>query len=121
MTDIIGRTVHEIADDNCLGLAAQLAFYFLLAVFPAVLFLVALVGYLPLENALSELLAALGALAPEEVVAFLRGQLDQIPGGSHGSFLTLGIIGTLWGSSAAMAAIIDALNRAYDIPEWRPL
>ena len=61
-TDIVKRTIHEIGDDNCLGLAAQLAFYFLLALFPAVLFLVALVGYMPVENALSELLVALGAI-----------------------------------------------------------
>jgi membrane protein len=101
-------------------LAAQLAFYFLLALFPAVLFLVALAGYLPVENALSELLVALGAVAPEELVALLRGQLDQIAGGRHGSLLTLGIIGAIWSSSAAMVAIIDALNHAYDVTEWRP-
>ena len=65
-TDIAKRTVHEIDDDQCLGLAAQLAFYFLLALFPAVLFLVALVGYLPVDDALSELVGALGAVAPEE-------------------------------------------------------
>jgi membrane protein len=102
------------------GPAAQLAFYFLLALFPAVLFLVALVGYLPVDNALSALLSALGAVAPEELVALLRGQLDQIAQGRHGSLLTLGIIGAIWSSSAAMVAIIDALNHAYDITEWRP-
>lgn len=118
--DIVTRTVREIGDDNCLGLAAQLAFYFLLALFPAVLFLVALVGYLPVDNALSALLSALGAVAPEELVALLRGQLDQIAQGRHGSLLTLGIIGAIWSSSAAMVAIIDALNHAYDITEWRP-
>ena len=119
-TDILKRTVREIDDDNCLGLAAQLAFYFLLALFPAVLFLVALAGFLPVENALSELVVALGAVAPEELVAILRGQLDQIAQGRHGSLLTLGIIGAIWSSSAAIVAIIDALNHAYDVTEWRP-
>lgn len=56
-SQVITKTVHEIGDDNCLGLAAQLSFYFLLGLFPALLFLVALVGYVPLETALSELLA----------------------------------------------------------------
>lgn len=67
-SQVITKTVHEIGDDNCLGLAAQLSFYFLLGLFPALLFLVALVGYVPLETALSELLAALGAIAPPELV-----------------------------------------------------
>jgi membrane protein len=119
-TDILKRTVREIDDDNCLGLAAQLAFYFLLALFPAVLFLVALAGYLPVENALTELVVALGAVAPEELLTLLRGQLDQIAQGRHASLLTLGIIGAIWSSSAAIVAIIDALNHAYDVTEWRP-
>ena len=119
-TDIIRHTVREIGDDQCVGLAAQLAFYFLLALFPAVLFLVALVGYLPIDNILSALLSAMGAVTPEELVALLRGQLDQITRGRHGSLLTLGIIGAIWNSSVAMVVIVDALNHAYDITEWRP-
>lgn len=119
-SQVLKRTVKEIGDDNCLGLAAQLAFYFLMALFPALLFLVALIGYLPVENALSELLAALGTVAPQELVRLLREQLAQIAEGSQTSLLTLGIIGAIWSSSAAMVAIIDALNRAYDVTEWRP-
>ena len=118
--EVVKRTIKEIGDDNCLGLAAQLAFYFLMALFPALLFLVALIGYLPVENALSELLSALGAVAPQELVRLLRGQLAQIAEGRPASLLTLGIIGAIWSSSAAMVAIIDALNRAYDVTEWRP-
>jgi membrane protein len=117
---IARRTASEIGDDNCLGLAAQLAFYFLLALFPALLFLVALVGYLPVENALGELLAALDHVAPPELVALLRGQIEQLMAGSRASLLTLGILGAIWSSSAATVAIIDALNRAYDVTEWRP-
>lgn len=119
-TEIVKRTVHEVGVDNCLGLAAQLAFYFLLSLFPAVLFLVALAGYLPVEKNLTELVVALGAVAPAELVALLRGQLDQIAQGRHASLLTVGIGGAIWSSSAAMVAIIDALNHAYDIAERRP-
>jgi membrane protein len=118
--EVIRRTVKEFGDDNCLGLAAQLAFYFLMALFPALLFLVALLGYLPVENALGELLAAIGTVAPQELMALLREQLAQIADGSQASLLTLGILGAIWSSSAALVAIIDALNRAYDVTEWRP-
>jgi membrane protein len=119
-SQVFRTTVHEIADDNCLGLAAQLSFYFLLGLFPALLFLVALVGLVPVETSLPELLAALGVVAPQELVELLRGQLAQIAEGSQASVLTLGVLGAIWSSSAAMVAIIDALNRAYDVTEWRP-
>jgi membrane protein len=119
-TEIVTRTVREIDEDNCLGLAAQLAFYFFLSLFPALLFLVALIGYLPVENVLTQLLEALGTIAPSEVLTLLRTQLDEVAQGSYGSLLTLGIVGAIWSSSAAMVAIIDALNHAYDIEERRP-
>jgi membrane protein len=119
-TEIILRTIREIDEDNCLGLAAQLAFYFFLSLFPAMLFLVALTGYIPVENVLAQLLEALDTIAPSEVVALLRIQLDEVGRGNYGSILTLGIVGAIWSSSAAMVAIIDALNHAYDVEEWRP-
>jgi membrane protein len=117
---VMRRTAVEVSEDGCFGLAAQLAFYFLLALFPALLFLVALIGYVPIENALDELLATLGTVAPRELVALLRTQLEEITSGSPASLLTLGIVGAIWSSSAAMVAIIDALNHAYDVSEWRP-
>jgi membrane protein len=119
-SQVIRRTVTEIGDDNCLGLAAQLSFYFLLALFPALLFLVALIGYVPLETTFTTLLSALGSVAPQELMVLLREQLAQIAGGNQASLLTLGVVGAIWSSSAAMVAIIDALNRAFDVTEWRP-
>jgi membrane protein len=118
--EIATRTIRDIGDDHCFSLAAQLAFYFLLALFPALLFVVALIGYLPVDNALAELLQALGTVAPQELVQLLQQQLQQIARGNDASLLTLGIVGAIWSSSAAMVAIIDALNRAYDVSEWRP-
>lgn len=114
------RTANEISEDNCLGLAAQLSFYFLLALFPALLFLVAMAGYLPVDNALDEWLATIDTVAPRELVDLVRTEVDQLVAGDRASLLTLGILGAIWSSSAATVAIIDALNRAYDVTEWRP-
>ena len=119
-SQVMKRTVKDLRDDHCLGLAAQLAYYFLLALFPALLFFVVLIGYLPVENEVSALLAALATVAPRELLELLHGQLTQIAGRSSVSLLTLGVLGALWSSSSAMVAIIDALNRAYDVAEWRP-
>ena len=119
-TEILKRTLKEISRDNCLGLAAQLAFYFLLALFPALIFFVALLGYLPVEGALESLLDALAAIAPAEVLAIMRRQMTQLTEGGSAGLLTLGVLGAIWSSSAAMMAIIHTLNRAFDIIDRRP-
>ena len=118
--ELLKRTIREVNDDNCVGLAAQLAFYFFLALFPALLFLVALLAYVPVDRALATILSAIAPVAPEELLRLVRDQLDELREGSQGTLLTFGMAGAIWSSSAAMVAIIDALNRAYDITEFRP-
>jgi membrane protein len=118
--ELARRTMADTFADDCPGLAAQLAFYFLLAVFPALLFLVSLLGYLPLNATLGTAVAQLEAVVPQEVVSLIREQIEQVLAGGHGGLLTLGIVGAIWSSSSAVTAIITALNRAYDIEDWRP-
>jgi membrane protein len=113
------RATFEFMDDNCLGIAAQLAFYFLLALFPALLVIVAALSFVPGPALFDDALAALDRIAPPDVLSLLRGQLAQITGGDHTGVVTLGVLGALWSSSAAMVALIDGLNRAYDVIEWR--
>lgn len=116
---LIKRTVKETIDDDCAGIAAELAYYFALALFPALLFIVALAGYLPIQI-INNLVAGLDSIAPPEVVTIIRKQLESIASGDGPSLLTIGILGALWSSSGAMTSILSALNRAYDIPETRP-
>lgn len=118
-TELARRTVVDTFADGCPGLAAQLAFYFLLALFPAMLFVIALVFMLPIEPALEPVLARLDAVLPPDVLVLVRRQLDQLMQGASGGLLTFGVAGALWSSSSAMTAIITALNRAYDIDETR--
>lgn len=117
--ELVSRTWREINEDNCFGLAAQLAFYFALALFPALIFVVALASYFP-KSVMNDVLAALAPIAPREVVTLIRTQLDAILAAEQGGLLTLGVLGAVWSSSGALTAIIDALNRAYDIDESRP-
>ncbi|MDQ3347929.1 MAG: YihY/virulence factor BrkB family protein [Acidobacteriota bacterium] len=118
--EIVKRTMRETRADGCVGLAAQLAFYFFLALFPALIFLIALVGFIPVGPAIDNALGGLGRFAPSDVVAIVRRQLTQGGSSGEGGLLTFGALGAVWSSSAAMTAIIGALNRAYDIEEWRP-
>ena len=118
-TELLKRTAKETSADNVLGLAAQLAYYFLLALVPAIVFLVALTSFFP-PALVDSMLSGLAAFAPADVHAIVAEQITSLRGGGHGSVLTFGLLFALWSSSAALVAITDALNRAYDIDEGRP-
>ena len=119
-TELAKRTYREVLADNCLGLAAQLAYYFFLALFPALLFLVAIVSFIPITGLLDAITGHLARVAPTEVLSIIQDQVLTIAHGKNGGLLTLGMIGTVWSTSAGLNAIIDTLNQAYDIQEARP-
>jgi membrane protein len=117
---LLRRTVQDTISDNVLGMAAQLAYYFFFALFPALLFLLALASYFPVENLIDDIIAMLGGIAPPEVLTIITDQIRKISAGEQGGLLTLGVLLALWSSSAAMTSIADTLNTAYDIDEGRP-
>jgi membrane protein len=118
--ELLRRTYKETIADNGLGLAAQLGYYFLLALFPTVLCVIALASFLPLQNFTDEVASLLGRVAPPEMVGLIREQMSRLANGNDGGIFSIGLLGALWSSSAAMVAMIDAMNRAYDIEESRP-
>ena len=116
---VVRRTYVDVLDDHCLGLAAELAFYFLLGLFPALIFLVALVSVMPVEHVLDQWFTTIRPFAPPEVLPLVQTQIEELAGGQHSGLLTVGLVGAIWSSSAAMTAIISTLNRAYDLTESR--
>jgi membrane protein len=118
--ELARRTVAEIFDDGCPGLAAQLAFYFFLALFPALLVLVTLIAQLPIQPAVAAALDRMQGFLPQDVLSLMRHEIDRLTSGDHNSLLTFGIAGAVWSSSSAMTAVISTLNRAYDLEEMRP-
>jgi membrane protein len=118
--ELLKRTYSEVVADNCLGLAAQLAYYFFLALFPALLFLVALASFFPIANLLDTITGALARVAPYEALKLIQDQIIKISQDKNGGLLTIGMIGTIWSTSSGVNAIIDTLNQAYDIQESRP-
>jgi len=118
--EVMRRTYNEAIADNCLGLAAQLAYYFFLALFPALLFLVAVLSFFPLGDLTDTIVGTLRRVAPGEVLAIIQGQMLKIAQDQNGGLLTLGMLGTIWSTSSGVSAIIDTLNQAYDIQERRP-
>lgn len=117
--DLVKRTVNETMADDVLGLAAQLAYYFLFALVPAIVCVIAFTTFLP-PNFLQDIIASVSGFAPADVVQILRDQLTSLNQGGHSGVFTFGLLVAVWSSSAAMVGIIGALNRAYDIEEARP-
>ncbi|HMF97396.1 MAG TPA: YihY/virulence factor BrkB family protein [Vicinamibacterales bacterium] len=118
--DLLKRTVADVQRHNCLGLAAQLSYYFFLALFPALLFLVALASFFPIAHLIDEITGALARVAPYEAMVLIQDQLVKISQDNNGGLLTIGMIGTIWSTSSGVTAIIDTLNQVYDIQEGRP-
>ena len=114
------RVWHEIEKDELLGRAAQLAYYFLLALFPALLFLTALMGLFPINASTSEFMRFIQAMLPGDAFSLIQKYLDHVVQGSGGDLISLGILGALWASSSAVTAITEALNVAYGAQETRP-
>jgi membrane protein len=119
-TDLVRRTVKDSVEDDVAGIAAQLAYYFFLSLFPALLFLVALASFFPLYSFTDEVMRLLGPIAPAAVVTLLEDQLTSLSNSGDASLLSIGLLMALWSSSAAMVSVIDAMNRAYDIEDSRP-
>jgi membrane protein len=119
LLDLIIKTAKEVMDDDCASIAAQLAYYFALALFPALLFVVALASYMPFD-VVNDLVESMAKFAPPEVMTIIRGQLESIAAGEQTGLLTIGVLGAVWSSSGAMTSIVSALNAAYDVPETRP-
>jgi membrane protein len=119
--DILTRTFREAFwEDNCLALAAQLAYYFFFALFPTLLFVVALASYFPIATLIDDMFRIFGGLLPPEALRIITEQIVKISNSDDAGLLSLGILLAVSSSSAAMTAIIDTLNHAYDVEETRP-
>jgi membrane protein len=116
------RAVQEFQSDDALGLAAQLAYYLVLALFPFILFLVAVLDTFSNPEFARQILVYLEQVLPGEVYRIIEGYIEQFLGNENSApgLLSVGILGTIWAASGAFSAIIDALNKAYDVEETRP-
>lgn len=116
------RVAQQISKDDLSGRAAQLAYYFLLALFPMLIFLISLLGFLsaPGSQLREALLANLSRVMPGSASDLVQKTIDEVFRSRGGSKLIFGILGALWAASAGMAALTDTLNITYNVEETRP-
>jgi membrane protein len=113
-------TYGNVVRNHTLQMAAALAYYLVLSLFPALILLSAVVAYLPVPDLFNQALALLARFLPADAMGLVRRVLADVISPNKGTFLSLGILGTIWAASGGFAAMIEALNIAYDVRDDRP-
>jgi membrane protein len=111
--------VHDMEKNHTMAFAAALAYYFVLALFPFLIFLSAVVSYLPLPDFFSQVMGLIARVVPAASMGPLRNLIKETILSRHSRLLTFGILFTLWSASSGFTALIDALNTAYHVSETR--
>jgi membrane protein len=115
--DAFKRSGKQFMADDCMGLSQQVAYSSLLAFFPA---MIALIALLEIVGAFDTLQSFLNPVAPKSVTSIIEQlQKDSTHSGSV-VLIVFGVFGAIWAGSGAMGSVVKAVNRAYDKLETRP-
>ena len=120
-TEFIERIWQRINDHDVLGRAAQLSYYFLLALFPLLIFLVTLLGYFAAGGSQlrDSMLRYLATVMPYSAVTLVTSTLDEVTAAKGGGKLSFSLLAALWVASSGMGAISETLNIAFGVRETR--
>jgi membrane protein len=116
---VITGTVNDLMQNHISSFAAALSYYFVMAFFPALIALAALVGYLPIPNLFNTIISTMAQVTPPQSMGLIRRIVADVISPNKGALLSFGLVGVLWTCSSGFSAIIEALNVAYDVPETR--
>jgi membrane protein len=125
LTRIGKRFLGDAQRDDVAGLAAELAYRFLFAVFPFGIFVAALTAFIAgavgFADPTSQIIGAVGDNLPKDIAAGIRPQLEAVIGTTRPGLLTIGAVAALWAATGGTNALIKAMNRAYEVEETRRL
>lgn len=120
MRKYIESLIKKIIEQDFFGVAAEMAFWFILGLFPFLLFLTALFGWMGKKTLITPILTFITNVAPKDVAALILNTLNEAMIFNQGTLIAVFGLGiTIWLSSNAIAVIIKGLNRAYAIEETR--
>jgi membrane protein len=117
--DAAAHVVRDMEKNHTMAFAAALAYYFVLALFPFLIFVSAVVAHLPLPDFFSQVMRLIARVVPADSMGPLRNLMKDTILSRHNRLLTFGILFTLWSASSGFTALIEALNTAYDVSETR--
>jgi len=119
---VLRKTMHEFTEDQCTDLAAALTYYAVLAVFPAALALVSVLGVFgQADKSVQTVVDTLSPLVSEQMLGTIEPALKQIASSDSAGFaLIIGVLVALWSASGYVGAFGRAMNKIYEIDEGRP-
>ncbi len=112
---------NDIFDEHLFVFAAGMSYYLVLSLFPLLVSLAALLGYLPIPHLFEGVLALMAKLVPGEGMNLVRNIVSDVVNHKQTHILTLGLVFTIWTTSSGFAAIIDGLDVVYRVRETRPV
>jgi membrane protein len=113
------QLVQSFGRNQPFDLAAQLAYFAILSLFPFAMFVLTLVGYIPLHGLDAQILGSIYSVMPLDVAKLCEATLKEIIGKQRGWLLVSTLLFALWTASGGASGLITALNRAYDVSETR--
>lgn len=116
----VSNAIRDVQDHHTIQVSAALSYYFFLALFPTLIVLSVLLSWLPVPNLFGWVLVTMARLLPPQTMSTLYTVLADVLTAHRGTWLSLGMLGMIWISSAAFDALIEALNIAYDLKDNRP-
>jgi membrane protein len=119
---VLRRTVSEFREDNLTDIAAGLTYYGVLAIFPAIIALVSILGLVG-HSATQPLIENLGKVAPGPAKTIFTSAIQNLQKsqGTAGVIFIVGLAGALWSASGYVSAFMRASNTIYDVEEGRPI
>ena len=118
---LVRATAKEVLDDGIMGLSAQTAYYFFFSLFPLFLFAAPLVGIIgDKQRIIDRVMTLFAGTLPGDAIDLVRGVVQEVvlAEGAPG-LISIGALLAAWAGSNIFNALIDALNRAYDVTETR--
>ena len=111
---------NDVYDEHLFVFAAGLSYYFVLSLFPLLVSMASLLGYIPIPHLFEGLLGLMAKLVPGDGMSLVRNIVSDVSN-KHAHFLTLGLVFTIWTASSGFAAMIDGLNLVHRVRETRPV
>jgi membrane protein len=110
----------DLISHHTLQVSAALSYYFILALFPGLIVLSALFGFIPVPDLFGWVLGTMARVLPPETMRTVQSVLADVLSAHSRAWLSLGMLGMLWVATAAFDALVEALNIAYDVVDERP-
>jgi membrane protein len=118
----LGKRVYkEMSDDAVFDAAAALAYYFMLAIFPLLIFMISMLATIQALDLVNTVTKTLESAMPGDASRLITTEIQRIMKDTSGGLLTFGALGTLWAASSGVVSLLDGLNRVYDVQETRGL